>query len=93
MLKEIEDQIQAYLREKGKPEFEPSQPGPYVKREAYEFKVPENVRLWAKDMERWGKAVRRDILVLEYHVKQKYNNVTDDKMYGDPGDPPPPPPE
>ena len=43
----------------------------------------------AEDWEAWGRAVRRDILVLEYHLKK----LGASEFYGDPGDPPPPPDE
>ena len=50
----------------------------------------QDLKAWALDMYVWAKAVRRDILVLEYHLKQN-RGVTADDLYGDPGDPPPPP--
>lgn len=37
----------------------------------------------------WGQKVRRDILVIEYHLKAL--GVPEADFYGDPGDPPPPP--
>lgn len=37
----------------------------------------------------WGLKVRRDILVIEHHLKSLGVDPAD--MYGDPGDPPPPP--
>jgi hypothetical protein len=42
---------------------------------------------YATRMYEWGRAVRRDILVLEYHLKKAGVSPTD--FYGDPGDPPP----
>jgi hypothetical protein len=42
-------------------------------------------------MEKWGRRVRRDILVLEHHVAELAGRSADAKsmFYGDPGDPPP----
>lgn len=45
---------------------------------------------WAEEMYRWGRRVRRDILVIEHHLKAQHR-LTDADFYGDPGDPPPPP--
>ena len=50
-----------------------------------------DVNDYGNRMYEWGRAVRRDILVLEYHLKKLGVNPND--LYGDPGDPPPPPPE
>ena len=46
-----------------------------------------DLRDYATRMYEWGRAVRRDILVLEYHLKKAGVSPTD--FYGDPGDPPP----
>ncbi|HLG06779.1 MAG TPA: hypothetical protein VI383_11595 [Gemmatimonadales bacterium] len=43
---------------------------------------------WAADMERWGRRVRRDIILLEAHIRQIWPAA---QLYNDPGDPPPPP--
>jgi hypothetical protein len=45
---------------------------------------------WYLDLFEWGKRVRRDILVIEEHLKDQ-RKLTDDDFYGDPGDPPPDP--
>ena len=45
---------------------------------------------WRHAMVQWGKAVRRDILVLEYHLKHNFK-VNPKEFYGDPGDPGDPP--
>jgi len=49
---------------------------------------------YAADMEKWGRRVRRDIILLEHYLKQ-LNQTTganlDIVLYDDPGDPPPPP--
>lgn len=49
-----------------------------------------DVNGYGQDIYEWGRRVRRDILVLEYHLKERCR-VRDDELYGDPGDPPPPP--
>jgi hypothetical protein len=52
---------------------------------------PRDLTEWAKEMEKWGRRVRRDILVLEHHVAELAGRSADAKsmFYGDPGDPPP----
>jgi hypothetical protein len=46
------------------------------------------LKVWTEEMYQWASEVRRDILVLEYHLKLKDPTAP---LYGDPGDPPPPP--
>ena len=58
----------------------PEQRGPYRYKEWKEY---------ARNLDQWARAVRRDILVIEYHLKQR--GVKESDLYGDPGDPPPPP--
>lgn len=48
--------------------------------------------VWREAMLQWGRAVRRDILVLEYHLKHNFK-VDPREFYTDPGDPPLPPPD
>ena len=45
---------------------------------------------WYQDFTGWGVRVRRDILVIEEHLKSQ-GKLTKDDFYGDPGDPPPDP--
>ena len=52
-----------------------------------------NVLPWTREMYKWGLNVRRDILVLEYHVANLTGKLRRELFYGDPGDPPPPPDE
>jgi len=63
--------------------------------------VPQTAREWAQEMWEWGRRVRRDILVLEYHMFRLLNQgdrirerdeVFYTEFFGDPGDPPAPPP-
>ena len=48
-------------------------------------------RDYFKELDEWARKVRRDILVIEYHLKKL--GVTKADIFGDPGDPPPPPDE
>ena len=50
---------------------------------------------WALKMYKWGRKVRRDILVIEHHLKTRFPDLKADGFFlpGDPGDPPPPPPD
>ncbi len=52
-----------------------------------------DLRTWGREMREWGIRVRRDILVIEEHLKAQSpkNVLTDADFYGDPGDPPPEP--
>jgi hypothetical protein len=43
---------------------------------------------YGRQVQEWGRRVRRDILVLENWLEILYPNI---KFFGDPGDPPPPP--
>jgi hypothetical protein len=43
---------------------------------------------WFKDMEVWGRRVRRDIILLEAYLREVNPTI---ELYDDPGDPPPPP--
>lgn len=54
-----------------------------------ESKNPRELLAWCEDMVTWGRRVRRDILVLEHHVKALGKGTPE--FYGDPGDPPPAP--
>ena len=63
-------------------------------------RVPQDWAEWAQEMWDWGRRVRRDILVLEYHLFGLLNQgdrirerdeVFYSEFYGDPGDPPLPP--
>lgn len=52
---------------------------------------PDPLNEWSRRMYWWGRKVRRDILVLEHHLKNlKGANLPNTEFYGDPGDPPPP---
>lgn len=46
---------------------------------------------YLRDLDDWARKVRRDILVIEYHLKKL--GVDEADIFGDPGDPPPPPDE
>lgn len=50
-----------------------------------------NRAMYFRELDVWARKVRRDILVIEYHLKKLGVNAAD--FYGDPGDPPPPPDE
>ena len=51
-------------------------------------KVDGKVDAWEAHMQRWGRRVRRDIILLEAHIRQIWPAA---QLYNDPGDPPPPP--
>ena len=61
-----------------------AQSGPFQRRNKNDLKGID------ADWNEWARAVRRDILVLEHHLLQRFD-LTPDDLYGDPGDPPPPP--
>lgn len=52
---------------------------------------PPELFKYLNDLDSWARKVRRDILVIEYHLKKLGVKKAD--IFGDPGDPPPPPDE
>ena len=50
----------------------------------------EELKMWVKEVEEFGRRVRRDILVLERLLIAKGGSDWE-HLYEDPGDPPPPP--
>ena len=49
-----------------------------------------NRSTYYRDLDDWARKVRRDILVIEYHLKKLGVNPADFYQPADPGDPPPP---
>ena len=80
--KDIEARVKARMKT--------NPPGVSYKTKRVSDPAQADLRTWSKELREWGIRVRRDILVIEEHLKDQYK-LTNNDFYGDPGDPPPDP--